>query len=76
MPRACIRMDGILSRSTDESDPKVMPVMSGDRTAPELQGEGVHEVQNPFPTDVYYVGNLLRIQFLYVRARLLYVEGH
>ena len=49
-----------------DKSPTAVPVMSGDRTAPELQGEGQSVPHNPFPTDVYYVENLLRIQFLKV----------
>lgn len=40
--------------------------IGGDRTVPEFQGS--NETHDPFPTDVYYVGNLFREEFLQVRA--------
>ena len=37
----------------------------GDRSVPEFQGnEGPHD---PFPTDVYYVGNLFKTEFVDIR---------
>jgi hypothetical protein len=39
------------------------PLRGGDRTAPEHRRGGRC---NPFPTDIYYLGNLIREQFLMV----------
>ena len=44
------------------------PYHGGDKTAPEYQSEGWRDrLINPFPIDVYYVGNWIRIHFLEVR---------
>ena len=42
-----------------------LPVLSGDQTVPEFQNnmDRPHEV---YPTDVYYIGNLVREEFLQV----------
>lgn len=46
-------------------DEKLVPsCRGGDRTAPELLGDDAEEETNPFPTDVYYIGNLVRVVFL------------
>lgn len=52
---------------SDNTKPLEDPINGGDRTVPEFQGEGAFTPCNPFPTDVYYVGNLIRTQFLQVR---------
>lgn len=41
----------------------IEPVLSGDRTAPELQGDKEFQPTDPFPTDVYYIGNTIREVF-------------
>jgi len=42
--------------------PREDRIWGGDRSVPEFQGnEGPH---NPFPTDVYYVGNLIKVNFV------------
>ncbi|KAF8647095.1 hypothetical protein AX16_006929 [Volvariella volvacea WC 439] len=53
-----------ISRKYDpnDSNPLEPPIWGGDRTAPEFQGD-LHPV-NPFPTDVYYIGNMIRENFL------------
>jgi hypothetical protein len=40
------------------------PLRSGDKTAPEHRSKGRC---NPFPTDIYYIGNLVRQEFMEVR---------
>ncbi|TFK74320.1 hypothetical protein BDN72DRAFT_893294 [Pluteus cervinus] len=49
-----------LSRRYDPSDPDPLerPILGGDRTVPEFQTG--KESFNPFRTDIYYVGNLIR----------------
>lgn len=36
-----------------------LPIMGGDRTAPELQGQGGGAPRDPFPTDIDYLGNVV-----------------
>ena len=44
-----------------ERSPQVLPLQVNDRTAPEFQRPGFKKVlYNPFPTDIYYLGNLVR----------------
>ncbi|KAH9971414.1 kinase-like domain-containing protein [Lactifluus volemus] len=40
------------------------PVQGGDKSAPEHQNRGIR--CNPFPTDVYYLGNLIREDYIQV----------
>ncbi|KAH9913054.1 uncharacterized protein B0H18DRAFT_1097494 [Fomitopsis serialis] len=48
-----------------ETAPRLeLPIMGGDKTAPEHQGELYHVPCDPIPTDVYYVGNLMREYFV------------
>jgi len=39
------------------------PIMGGDKSVPEFRTGG-GEACNPFPTDVYYLGNMIREHFL------------
>jgi hypothetical protein len=57
-----------LSRMHDPANgpPLEYPVHGGDKTAPEFQGYGYHVLQDPFPTDVYYLGNMIRREFIEV----------
>jgi len=50
-----------LSRRYDPKDkaPLELPIRGGDKSVPEFQ-HNVHLPCNPFPTDIYYVGNLIR----------------
>lgn len=48
------------------------PIWSGDKTVPEFQIS--NDASDPFPTDVYYLGNLIRQEFQQVRFdHLLYL---
>ncbi|CAL1706317.1 unnamed protein product [Somion occarium] len=38
------------------------PIRGGDKTVPEFQRS--HQPRDPFPTDIYYLGNLIREDFL------------
>lgn len=50
-----------------EDDPPLqMPAHGGDKTAPEFQGEKYSIPCNPFPTDIYYLGNLINGWFINV----------
>ncbi|CAL1706310.1 unnamed protein product [Somion occarium] len=48
--------------SPDDMNPLAEPVQGGDRTVPEFQNSD--GPQNPFPTDIYYLGNMVRETFL------------
>lgn len=58
-----------ISRRYDPAEGRHLeyPIRGGDKTVPEFQGEGGYEPSDPFPTDVYYVGNMIREDFLTVR---------
>jgi len=55
-----------LSRKYDPKDypPKELPIFGGDKTVPEFQEDGYDKPANPFHTDIYYLGNLMRTQFV------------
>lgn len=48
----------------DDGSPLELPLFGGDRTVPEFQEDGYDKPYNPFPTDIYYLGNLIREEFL------------
>lgn len=56
-----------LSSQYDASDenPLEYPVLGGDKTVPEFQKDRNVRL-NPFPTDIYYLGNVIREHFLNV----------
>jgi len=41
-------------------------IEGGNRTVPEVQGNGATTLCDLFPTDVYYIGNLIRTSFILV----------
>jgi hypothetical protein len=51
-----------LSRWYDSEDkvPLEVPIRGGDKTVAEFQ-KGIHKPCNPFLTDIYYAGNLIRL---------------
>lgn len=55
-----------LSRRYDPSDtnPREVPIWGGDKDVPEFQNS--NEACNPFPTDVFYIGNAIRKDFILV----------
>jgi hypothetical protein len=57
-----------ISSQFDPSDgpPLERPVVGGDKTVPEFKKS--ISTYNPFPTDVYYLGNMIREQFLQVNG--------
>ena len=59
-----------LSRRYDSNDtnPSEVPILGGDKTVPEFQ-EDPYTPRNPFHTDVYYLGNLIRCDFLQVQSQ-------
>jgi hypothetical protein len=46
--------------------PLDLPVRGIDKTAPEVQGDRYNEFCNPFATDIYYAGNMIKTQFVEV----------
>ena len=60
---------GLSSRYTgnDGTGPLEIPIWGGDRTVPEFQGDDPTP-RDPFPTDVYYLGNIIREEFIQVLA--------
>jgi hypothetical protein len=46
----------------DQIAPREIPFWGGDKTVPEFQKSNTP--RNPFPTDVYYVGNLIKTECL------------
>jgi hypothetical protein len=65
-PTRYLLIDFGLSRQYDPNNgpPLDKPLHGGDRSAPEHQ-DGVTRC-NPFPTDVYYLGNLVRQHYIQV----------
>lgn len=55
-----------LSRRYPTRDITDNPLRGGDKTAPEHRSR---ECPNPFHTDVYYIGNLVRVEFMRVRSQ-------
>ncbi|EGN93995.1 hypothetical protein SERLA73DRAFT_115488 [Serpula lacrymans var. lacrymans S7.3] len=55
-----------ISRRYDANNvaPLEAPIWGGDRSVPEFQKS--NKPRNPFPTDVYYLGNIVRNEFLLV----------
>ncbi|KAI0796158.1 kinase-like domain-containing protein [Abortiporus biennis] len=53
-----------LSRQYDPdiTSPRELPIVGGDKSVPEFR-TGL-EPMDPFPTDVYYLGNVIRVDFL------------
>ena len=65
-PSRYLLIDFGLSRYYDPANgpPLDMPVRGGDKSAPEHQDN--EAPYNPFPTDVYYLGNLVREDYMQV----------
>ncbi|KAH9920123.1 uncharacterized protein B0H18DRAFT_1122090 [Fomitopsis serialis] len=55
-----------LSRKYNPEDgpPRELPIRGGDKSVPEFQGEGYDKPWDPFRTDIYYLGSLIREAFL------------
>lgn len=55
----------------DKGETTDTPLIGGDKTVPEYQNndDQPHEV---YPTDVYYIGNMVRESFLQVRIPLMF----
>lgn len=55
-----------LSRRYDPSvaEPKEVPIWGADKEVPEFQNS--NEPCNPFPTDIFYIGNMIKKDFIAV----------
>ncbi|KAF9485466.1 hypothetical protein BDN70DRAFT_903039 [Pholiota conissans] len=51
----------------NDASPRVTGLRANDQSAPELRGDDLRQQHDPFPTDIYYLGNLVRTYF---------TEGH
>ena len=67
-PTRYLLIDFGLSRRYDPADgpPLEIPLRGGDKSAPEHQD--MKTPCNPFPTDVYYLGNLVREDYMEVHG--------
>ncbi|KAI0744018.1 hypothetical protein C8Q80DRAFT_1272620 [Daedaleopsis nitida] len=59
--------------NSDDTNPLEVPIFGGDKSVPEFNKDP-HSPCNPFRTDVYYVGNLIREDFLQVYKNLGFME--
>ena len=73
LPRYYFIDFGLSVQFQDKIEARVNPVRGGDRTAPEHRAELLRSrtPHNPFWTDVYYIGNLVREEFLRVSQLFL-----
>ena len=55
---------GLSRRYPEEGPRRELPILGGDKTVPEHQGDLYDVPCDPMPTDVYYVGSLIREYFL------------
>ena len=67
-PPKYILIDFGLSRFYDPEygPPLDLPVRGIDKTVPEIQGDRYDQFCNPFATDIYYAGNMIKTQFVEV----------
>ncbi|EGN92527.1 hypothetical protein SERLA73DRAFT_127369 [Serpula lacrymans var. lacrymans S7.3] len=63
-----------ISRRYDANNfaPLESPIWGGDKSVPEFQNSD--EPRNPFPTDVYYLGNMIRYKFLLTNNGFEFME--
>ncbi|KAG9313015.1 hypothetical protein JVU11DRAFT_6454 [Chiua virens] len=63
-----------LSRRYDPSvvEPREIPIWGADKEVPEFQNS--NEPCNPFPTDVFYVGNMIRKDFIEPKRGFEFME--
>ncbi|KIK89992.1 hypothetical protein PAXRUDRAFT_831730 [Paxillus rubicundulus Ve08.2h10] len=55
-----------------ETVPKEVPIWGGDKEVPEFQGS--NEPCNPFPTDVFYIGNALKKDFIQMKQGFEFMQ--
>lgn len=54
-----------------DTEPLAIPIRAGDKSAPDFTDDSLIPI-NPFPTDVYYIGNLIRMDIMEVQYMCLY----
>ncbi|KAI0044614.1 hypothetical protein FA95DRAFT_1583688 [Auriscalpium vulgare] len=64
---------GLSQRYGPEDTPLVLPARGGDKTAPEHNDYDTPH--DPFPTDVYYLGNLVKERFMAVYRGFEFMDG-
>lgn len=71
-PTKYLFIDFGISRQYPEDciSPREPQIVGGDKTVPEFQNST--EPCDPFPTDIYYIGNMIRINFLQVSTKYRY----
>ncbi|KAH9920119.1 uncharacterized protein B0H18DRAFT_1025159 [Fomitopsis serialis] len=52
----------------EDEHPLELPIFGGDKTVPEFQDDGYDKASDPFATDIYYLGNRFREEFLKVAS--------
>ena len=77
-PTNYLLIDFGLSRQYDPANgpPLDIPYQGGDKSAPEHQDQDLGKLCNPFPTDVYYLGNLVREEYIQVCVVSLFWPYH
>ena len=61
---------GLSHRYNPEDGPALeLPMRGGDKSAPEHADSNYNTPCDPFATDIYYLGNLIRERFIKVRLR-------
>ncbi|KAL4244672.1 hypothetical protein ABKN59_010317 [Abortiporus biennis] len=64
---------GLSSRyEPDNTAPREIPIIGGDKSVPEFQNGTAP--MDPFPTDVYYIGNVVRVDFLEVYRGFEFIQ--
>jgi len=61
--------------AAEDLSPRELPLIGGDKTVPEFQGDKYNEASDPFPTDVYYIGNLIREEYLQIYLGLDFMDA-
>ena len=56
-----------------DANPREIPIWGGDKLVPEFQNS--NEPRDPFPTDVFYIGNTIRMGFLLVGISLCHLSS-
>lgn len=57
----------------EDPDPREYPIRAGDKSAPEITDDLEGPI-NPFPTDVYYIGNMIRSYIM--KVLLIFYRVH
>ena len=48
------------------------PILGADKSVPEYQGEGEFIPHDPYPVDVYYLGSMIKVNFIKVGVFLVH----